>query len=154
VTAFTPPTGDTRIYVARARQGIPAHRRTGDGITGCGRSTRTGLIYTAEAATAELAVVWCKACWTPGAGMDRTPGVPEPGRRLKPVPLNSFWRHREIPDKRVQAITVTGTAVVARSWHRYDGSWRRSGRAAVTVDRTLWHERYRPETVDDLAGAR
>jgi hypothetical protein len=147
-----PPAGDARVYLAAARRGTPAHKPTGDGITRCGRSTRTGQTMTASKAIEALAVTWCPVCWTPGLGVDRTPGVPAADAALKPIPLRSYWRHVQTAARRVQVVDVSATLVVANTLHPYPGGgWRRSGRAPITVPREQWHGLYRRETADERA---
>ena len=64
--SIVPPTGDTRVYVARARQGIPAHQLADDGATTvCGRACRSGQTMWADEAIAGYAVTWCEQCWEP-----------------------------------------------------------------------------------------
>lgn len=58
------PTGDTRVYVAVARRGIPAHKIADDGATTvCGRATRSGQAMWADVAVAGYDVTWCEQCW-------------------------------------------------------------------------------------------
>lgn len=145
-----PPTGDTRIYVASARQGIPAHRPTGDGITRCGRSTRSGLIYRADAAIADLHVAWCPPCWTPGAGLDRTPGTPAPGSTPERIPADSIWREIADPAKRLRIKVVSPTQVQAKWTYSIAGGAFGDSKRTVVVARADWYRLYRRETAADL----
>lgn len=57
------PPDDTLVWVARRRQGIPAHRPDGALNTVCGRSMREGERLLAVEARAAYAAVWCDRCW-------------------------------------------------------------------------------------------
>jgi hypothetical protein len=155
MTTLTQPAGDVRVYVAVARQGIPAHRPTGDGITGCGRSTRTGQLFNAADAIKQLHVTWCEQCWTPGAGLDRTPGTPDPATVLQPVPARTIWRDSRTPGRRLRVVLVTPTEVRTQwTFATTTDAWRHAARTVAVFTRAEWQQWMRRETAADLVGVR
>jgi hypothetical protein len=76
--ALTNP-AEITVWAAAARRGIAVHNvahipRELFAGTSCGRSTRTGLVVTAEYAAEQWAPVeWCRTCWPSGSPL----GVPD-----------------------------------------------------------------------------
>lgn len=65
------PSGATPVYIATPRRGITAHqiRSANSDSAACGRSTRTGVIVTAQEAGDVWEVTWCDAgCWPAPGG--------------------------------------------------------------------------------------
>lgn len=134
IAGLTPPAGATPVYVAAARKGIEAHRVYLDGLTACNRSTRTGLVDTAERAVELWAVTWCPLCWTPGRGLDTT------------IEVGTVWRDNAIPNRRLRITDVSAILVTADvAYSSAPDAWDRVARTTSAM-RKHWRHRYTPET--------